>query len=74
MAMKIFVRVKPKVKKEFMRREGENKFVAAVRAAPEGGKANEAVARVLAKHFGVRRAQVRLVSGRASRLKLFEIA
>lgn len=37
------------------------------------GKATEAVARVLADHFGVRRADVRLLSGAASRVKHFEI-
>ena len=43
-------------------------------AAPlEGGKANQAVIRLLATHFGVGRKQVRIVAGRTSALKTVEI-
>ncbi len=44
-----------------------------VSAPPEGGKANEAVARLLAAHFGVARKQVRIVAGRSAVLKSVEI-
>ena len=37
------------------------------------GKANDAVIGLLAKHFGVRRSQVELVSGATARRKLFAI-
>lgn len=40
-----------------------------VRAAAEGGEANRAVTDLLAKALGVAKANVRLVSGAASRLK-----
>ena len=45
----------------------------AVSAPPEGGRANEAIVRLLAKTLGVRRSAVRLVGGRASRDKLIEV-
>ena len=45
-----------------------------VKAAPEGGKANVTVARLLAEHFHVTSSAVRLVSGATSRKKMFEIA
>ncbi len=45
----------------------------AVSAPPEGGKANEALLRLLAKALGVSRSAVRLVGGRASRDKLIEV-
>ncbi|KZS69852.1 hypothetical protein A4G29_01020 [Mycobacterium kansasii] len=38
-----------------------------------GGKANEAVARLLAAHFHLPRSRVELVSGARSRLKRFRI-
>jgi uncharacterized protein len=44
-----------------------------VAAAPENGKANEELCRVLAEHYGVRKSAVTVVSGRASPLKLVRI-
>jgi len=37
------------------------------------GKANDAVTRLLAEHFGVPRSQVELVSGATARIKRFRI-
>jgi uncharacterized protein YggU (UPF0235/DUF167 family) len=45
----------------------------AVRARPVDGEANEAVVGALAATLGLRRRQVRLVGGAASRTKRFEI-
>jgi uncharacterized protein len=53
-------------------RSGSALMVAVTAAAVEG-KANEAVRRALAKAFGVRRQDVRLVSGERSREKLIEL-
>jgi uncharacterized protein (TIGR00251 family) len=44
-----------------------------VAAAPEGGRANEAVADLLADTFGVKRSLVELVSGQSSRAKQFKL-
>lgn len=41
----------------------------AVSAAPEGGKANEAIVRLLADTLGVRRSDVSIVSGCSQRTK-----
>ena len=45
-----------------------------VTAAPERGKANEELCRVLAEHFGVARSAVTVVSGQTSALKLVRIS
>lgn len=45
-----------------------------VAAAPEGGRATEACAALLADTFGVTRAQVELVSGPSSRSKQFKLS
>lgn len=45
-----------------------------VGAAPEGGKANAALVRLLAKRWGVARSDLRVVRGAASRHKIIEIA
>jgi len=44
-----------------------------VAAAPEGGRANDACADLLAETFGLERAQVELVSGPGSRAKQFRL-
>ncbi len=44
-----------------------------VTAAPVGGKANEALVRLLASELGVSRGAVRVVRGAASRRKLVEV-
>jgi uncharacterized protein len=44
-----------------------------VTAAPERGKANDAVVEVLAKALGLTRARVRIVAGETSPLKTVEI-
>jgi len=44
-----------------------------VAAAPEGGRANEATAALLAETFGVRPSDIELVSGPASRSKQFKL-
>jgi uncharacterized protein len=45
-----------------------------VAAPPEGGRANEACAAVLAETFGVQPAQAELVSGAQSRAKRFRLS
>lgn len=44
-----------------------------VAAAPEKGKANEELCRILAEHYGVARSAVSVVSGRTSGLKLVRV-
>ena len=44
-----------------------------VAAVPEGGRANEACADLLAETFGVEKGQVELVSGQSSRAKQFKL-
>lgn len=48
-------------------------FVVSVKEPPIQGRANEAIIRVLAEHFGVAKSQVRIVSGHTSRQKVVEI-
>ncbi|MBO0829582.1 MAG: DUF167 domain-containing protein [Streptosporangiales bacterium] len=49
-------------------------LVVAVTAPASAGRANDAVCRVLAAAFGVRRREVRIVSGERAREKQIEIA
>ena len=70
--MKIQVRVKPDSKTEEVIQEA-NSFVVKVKAPPEKGKANQAVIKLLAQHFGVSQSQVRILSGFRKRNKVIEV-
>jgi uncharacterized protein (TIGR00251 family) len=70
--MKIQVKVKPGSKTEGLSREGDS-FIIKVKEPPKEGKANQAVIKLLAEHFGVPQSQVRILSGFRSRSKVVEV-
>jgi len=71
--MKIQVKVKPGSKTEELSREGDS-FTIKVKEPPKEGKANQAVIKLLAEHFGVPQSQVRILSGFRNRNKVIEVA
>ena len=70
--MKIQVKVKPSSKTEELSLEDDS-FIAKVKEPPKEGKANQAVIRLLAEHFGVPQSRVRILSGFGSRNKVIEV-
>jgi len=70
--MKIQVKVKPNSRSEEISREGDS-FIAKVKEPPKEGKANQAVIKLLAEHFGVPQSQVRILSGFRSKNKVVEV-
>ncbi|NLE94083.1 MAG: DUF167 domain-containing protein [Dehalococcoidia bacterium] len=70
--MKIRVDVKPNSKMPAVE-VVEDHLVVRVKEPPKEGKANEAVLRAIAEHFGVPKREVRLVSGEAARHKVIEV-
>jgi uncharacterized protein YggU (UPF0235/DUF167 family) len=66
------LRVSPGGRGESIGRHGET-WKVRVAAAPEGGKANEAVLRLLAECLALPRANVALVSGHSGRDKIVEL-
>lgn len=83
--MKIIVRAKPNAKEEKVERltqptlelagmaKEPDVYKVSVKAPPSEGKANEAIVRALAAHFGTSASRVRLVSGARSKRKVFAI-
>ncbi|CCH34127.1 DUF167 domain-containing protein [Actinosynnema sp. NPDC047251] len=68
------VRVKPSAKRDAVGgRWGPLALIVAVAAPAVEGKANEAVRRAVAKAFGVRRQDVRIVHGERGRDKVVEL-
>jgi uncharacterized protein (TIGR00251 family) len=70
--MKIRVKVFTRSAKEEVVEQADG-YTVRVRAAPQDGKANEAVIRLLARHFGVTRSAVRIARGLTARNKIIEI-
>jgi uncharacterized protein YggU (UPF0235/DUF167 family) len=78
--MKIFVRAKPGVKKEYIKettdlfeKSGERHFAVAVAVRAVDGKANRAIEHALAKYFDVPPSRVRIVSGQTAKEKIVEV-
>ena len=71
--MKIQVKVKPNSRIEEVSQEGAS-FIIKVKEPPKEGKANQAVIKLLARHFGVSQSQVRILSGFRSKNKVIEVA
>lgn len=66
------VRVKPNAKQQRIHK-GDAEWTIALPVAPEGGKANQALLKLLAQELGVTKSQIRIKSGHTSRHKLIEI-
>jgi len=74
MTGRLRVRVHPGARRErIARRLADGAWRIEVHAAPEGGRANEAVVKLLADVLGVRRGGIRVTSGQSSRNKTIEI-
>ena len=70
--MIISVRLQPKSSQNRLEQGGET-YKAWVPAPPVDGAANEALIKLVAKHFGVAPGRVRIVRGQTSRTKTVEI-
>lgn len=71
--MKISVKVKTKAKEEKVEEISNNNFIVSVNAAPEDGKANEAVCKALAEYFDTPVSNVEILRGFSSKIKTIEI-
>lgn len=71
--MRFAVRVKPAAKRDAVGGEWNGALVVAVQAPAVGGKANEAVRKVLAAALGVRPRDLVVVKGERARDKLIEL-
>lgn len=70
--MSALYRVRVRLKSDFFQIEGEE-IVVGIRSPPEKGKANLELVEKIAKHFGVPKSKVRIVSGKASKKKIVEV-
>lgn len=72
--MKISIHLKPNSRhREEVVADDDGSLTVYTKAPAIEGRANLAVVKLLAKHFGVASSKVKLVRGAASRYKVFEI-
>lgn len=69
----LLVRAQPGAKRDAILGERAGALRVAVTAAPERGKANEAIVEVLADRLGCRRSQIAILTGESARDKRFLI-
>ena len=73
-AMRILkVKVKPGAREEMLSQLEDGSWLAAVKAPPVDGKANAALIALVARQFGLRKAQVSIRSGASGRMKLVQL-
>jgi len=72
--MKLQIKVMAKARENKVEKIGKNYYKVKVTVAAEKGKANEAVRKVLAEYFGVKKYQVEITSGFTIPDKFVEIS
>lgn len=65
------VQAQPKARKNALVGWHAERLKVSITQAPEKGKANQALQKLLAKSLGLKRSQIQLVSGETSPLKMF---
>ena len=67
------VAVRPKAGRDRIGAVRSGRLVVELKAAPEGGRANEALVALLAKKLGVRRSEVAILRGKTARKKTVRV-
>jgi uncharacterized protein YggU (UPF0235/DUF167 family) len=68
------VKVKPGARNSSLEQQPDGSWRAELKATPVDGKANAELIALVAKRFGLRKAQVKIKSGAGGRMKLVELA
>ncbi|MFY9462119.1 MAG: DUF167 domain-containing protein [Candidatus Sungiibacteriota bacterium] len=71
--MKIAVEARPGAKNETVKQIGVQTFKVCVKEAAREGRANQAIIKALAGHFGIPKSRIRIASGKTSKRKVLEI-
>ena len=69
----ILVKVKPNARASTLLAQDDGSWLAQIATPPVDGQANEALIALVARQFGVRRAQVQIKTGSSGRLKRVQI-
>lgn len=67
------VKVKPNARVSLLEAQADGTWLAQLKSPPVDGRANEELVALVARHFGCRKAQVRIRSGASGRMKLVQV-
>lgn len=67
------VKVKPNARSSSLLQGADGTWTATLKSPPVDGKANEELVALVAKHFGCRKADVRIKAGASGRMKRVEV-
>ena len=73
METSLYIKVHPNAGKDVLVSTGPGRFEAWIKAKPVEGRANEAIAQLIARTLAVPASRVRLTKGRSGRHKVFRI-
>lgn len=68
------VKVKPNARQSVLEQQPDGSWRAELKSPPVDGKANAELVALVAKQFGLRKAQVKIRSGAGGRMKLVELS
>ncbi|MDP2911476.1 MAG: DUF167 domain-containing protein [Candidatus Omnitrophota bacterium] len=71
--MRIVLKVIARAKKEIVEKISENTYRIKVTAPPEKGKANKRVVELLSEELGIKKQDIRIISGATNSRKIIEI-
>lgn len=71
--MKVEVKVIARAKKEEIKKISEDYYRIKVCLPPERGKANKRIIELLSEEFGIKKKDIRIISGEANSRKIIEI-
>ena len=71
--MRIYIKVIPRSSQNKIEKLSEGEYRVHLTAPPVEGKANEALVKLLAEHFGVAKSAIEIVGGKSSSRKMVDV-
>ncbi len=71
--MRIYVKVIPRASKNEVLKISDGEYKVKVTAPPVGGKANDMLLKILAKHFNVAKSSLQIIGGKSTRKKIIDL-
>lgn len=66
----LYLKVKPSQNQDEIIKLDEQNFIIRLKQKPEGGKANLALIKLLAKYFSISSSQIKIIKGKTSKNKI----
>lgn len=71
--MRIYLKVIPRSSRNIVEKVSEGEYRVRLTAPPVDGRANEALIKLLAEHFGVSKSTISIVGGKSTQRKIVDV-